>query len=59
MIPSVPDDIHLKVVRTSMAVRLKSRGPLPDYRAAERAWCISASLKFRDAQACWRGAQTR
>ena len=47
------DHIHAKVDSTSMAVSLEVRVPFMDYRVAELAGRIPASLKVRDGAGKW------
>ena len=46
----LPDDILVKVDRTSMAVSLETRSPLLDYRVFEFAWRLPLSQKIRNGQ---------
>lgn len=49
----LPDDILVKVDRSTMAVGLEARAPLLDYRVAEFAWSLPPDMKLRGGTTKW------
>ncbi|MCB9989377.1 MAG: asparagine synthase (glutamine-hydrolyzing) [Rhodospirillales bacterium] len=49
----LPDDILVKIDRTSMAVSLEARAPLLDYKVMEYAWQVPLSAKIKGGQGKW------
>ena len=49
----LPDDILVKVDRSTMAVGLEARAPLLDYRVAEFAWSLPVDMKLCAGETKW------
>jgi asparagine synthase (glutamine-hydrolysing) len=49
----LPDDLLVKVDRTSMSIGLEVRVPLLDYRLVEYAWRTPFALKYSHGQTKW------
>lgn len=53
LISYLPNDILVKVDRTSMASSIETRVPLLDHKLIEYVWKIPHNLKFRNGQSKW------